>query len=169
MSDESSADICVDELDAEINVEEVTRAINSLKSGKSSGSDGLIGEIFSSCADILSPIIVKLFNVIFETGTYPQEWTKGIITPIPKKKNPNGVNDYRGITLMGVFGKLFSFILNKRLMNWAETHETLDDGQFGFRLIRSTYDCIYILTSIITKLLGHGKQKKCIYRFSKGH
>jgi hypothetical protein len=31
MSDESSADICVDELDAEINVEEVTHAINCLK------------------------------------------------------------------------------------------------------------------------------------------
>jgi hypothetical protein len=87
-SNESSSDIFVDELDAEINIGKVTHAINSLKSGKSSGSDGLIGKILSSCADILSPIIVKLFNVIFETGTYPQKWTNGIITPISKKKNP---------------------------------------------------------------------------------
>jgi hypothetical protein len=119
------------------------------------------GELFSSCADMLSPIIVRLFSIIFDTRVYPQEWTQGIITPVHKKKNPKKVNDYRYITLMSVFGKLF--IMNKRLIQWDEPHGGLDDCHFGFRPKRSTTDCIFILTSIIAKLLSTGTKLYCAF------
>ena len=58
---------------------------------------------------------VKLFNEIFNKGVYPENWTDSIIHPLHKKGNPNDPNNYRGISLSDVSGKLFSTIINRRL------------------------------------------------------
>ena len=42
-------------------------------------------------------------------------------------------NNYRGITLLPVMGKIFTSILHERLMFWCESYEILPDAQFGFR------------------------------------
>ena len=95
-------------------------AIKSLDRGKSYGLDNLINEMFIDGIHVLSPLLVNIFNHIFESGTYPQEWLKGIIVPIPKKGDLTDANNYRGITIMSVFAKLFSIILNNRLVKFAE-------------------------------------------------
>lgn len=58
----------------------------------------------------------KLFNTILESGTYPSEWSKGLVVPIHKKGDKNVVTNYRGITLLSSLGKLFTQILNSRLV-----------------------------------------------------
>ena len=58
-----------------------------------------------------------------------------------KKGNASDVNNYRGITIISVFAKLFSTILNNQLMKWAENCDVLQACQFGFRENCSTIDC----------------------------
>ena len=138
----------VEQLDCNFSIQEVEKAIGCLKRGKSSGEDSLIPEIFLESKTILSPIVCRLFNYMFDNSIYPECWTRGIIVPVPKKGNLNDVNNYRGITLTSVFSKIFSLILDNRLRKWAEDNEKLSDSQFGFRAKRSTVDCIFVLTSI---------------------
>ena len=66
----------------------------------------------------------RLFNVIFEKGYFPSKWTEGFIVPLHKKGGGgvNQVENFRGITLLSTFGKLFSRILNNRLTEWAEEY-----------------------------------------------
>ena len=45
------------------------------------------------------------------------------------------------------------------LMKWAEDNEILFDCQYGCREKRSTVDCIFVLTSLINKVLICDKQK----------
>ena len=42
-------------------------------------------------------------------------------------------NNYRGITLLPVMGKIFTSILHEHLMFWYDSYEILPDAQFGFR------------------------------------
>ena len=37
--------------------------------------------------DILLPVYVKLFNLVFDNGVMPLVWVAGIINPIYKNKN----------------------------------------------------------------------------------
>ena len=99
----SRADINIDSLDCEINIDEVKSAIGSLKRGTSGGLDKLIPELFIDCIDSLSPVLCKLFNYIFTKGNYPTEWNKSIIVPVPKKGDMNDVNNYRGKALTSIF------------------------------------------------------------------
>ena len=97
----------VEQLDCNFSIQEVEKAIGCLKRGKSSGEDSLIPEIFLESKTILSPIVRRLFNYMFDNSIYPECWTRGIIVPVPKKGNLNDVNNYRGITLTSVFSKIF--------------------------------------------------------------
>ena len=99
-------------LDADITAEEVKAAIRHLKNGKAAGPDGIIGEILKAAEESIVPFLVKYFNKLFKEGSFPTEWTKAIIVPLHKKGDPNDMDNYTGISLLSVLGKVFTFILN---------------------------------------------------------
>ena len=159
----ASNNISVEELDKHITETEILYAINGLKRVKASGIDELVNEIFINRKDVLTPFLGKIFNHIFENNECPETWTKCIIVPIPKEGNASDVNNCRGITIMSVFAKLFSTILNNRLMKWAENCDVLQACQFGFHENRSTIDCIYILHSLVDRSLSQGEKVFCTF------
>ena len=55
--------------------------------------------------------------------------------------------------LISAFAKLFSLVLRNRLNSWCEDNDKLSELQFGFRDGRSTSDCIFILHSLIQRVL----------------
>ena len=69
----------VENLDKPIDIEEVKKAISSLKRGKSCGIDDLKAEMFIDSKDLVSPMLCKLFNHLYANCLYPDSWTKGII------------------------------------------------------------------------------------------
>ena len=99
-----------------------------------------------------------IFNYILNKKCFPKQWTKGIILPIHKKGDSKEPSNYRGITLVSCFGKLFTVIINERLKKWAEQNEIISDAQFGFKADYSTVDAIFILQSLINKTIN--KKKK---------
>ena len=150
-------------LDNPITEEELKKVIMSLKNNKSPGIDGLISEIFKCSQDILSPILLKLFNYVFSNGVYPSPWSEGLITPIHKKGDLDNSNNYRGITLINTLSKIYSHILNNRLLLWASENGKIVDCQFGFQPNKSTVYCIFIFHAIISKILNGGEKLYCCF------
>jgi hypothetical protein len=60
-----------------------------------------------------------------------------------KKGDVNEPKNYRGISLLSHVGQLFTGLLNKRLLKWAEQHNSLTDAQFGFRQGFGSTDAIF--------------------------
>ena len=83
----------------------------------------------------MSPaIFVSLFNIVFDSGCIPESWSEGSIVPIYKNKgDPANADNYRGITVLICFGKLFTCILNNRLNSYLENYNVLCEKQAGFR------------------------------------
>lgn len=152
-----------DELGVPISVKEVVDVINGLKCRKSPGKDNLINEYFKHMCDDLSPLLTRMFNVIFDTGIFPHTWCEGVIVPIFKKGDPDDTDNYRGITLMSCMLKTYTTILNNRLMKWSEDNSVLTDAQFGFRQGVGTVDAIFSLQSIIEKHLSNNKKLYCCF------
>ena len=152
-----------EELDRPITVREVEYAIKNLNRNKAAGIDCLMNEFFIESRDSICSHLADLFNVIFDTGYYPEDWAKGIIIPLYKKNNPDDVNNYRGITLISCLAKIFTGILNRRITLVCEQNELLSDAQFGFRSGRSTTDAIFVLSSIIQHYLNQNKRLYCAF------
>lgn len=162
-NDFDSNNCTFEELDIPITLAEVEFVIRSLKRNKSFSCDQLLNEYFIESFDILSGHIVDIFNAILNSGVFPRQWTEGILVPLFKKNDPNDVNNYRGITLVSCFSKIFTGVLNNRLNKWAESNDVLSDSQFGFRKGRSTIDAIFVLNSIIQKVLKEKGRLFCAF------
>ena len=66
-----------------------------------------VADFFIECKSFTSPYLCTIFNHIFDTCSYPDAWTKGVIVPLYKKGDPQQPDNYRGITLMNITAKFF--------------------------------------------------------------
>ena len=133
-----------------ITTEEITEAVAALQNNKSPGSDQILNEHIKSTLSSLLPIYLKLFNIIFDNGIFPESWVLGNIIPIYKNKGKaQNPENYRPITLLSCVGKLFTRIISNRLTKYAEEYNLLNDCQAGFRKGYSTTDNLFIINSLI--------------------
>ena len=143
---------------------EIITAVKNLKNNKSQGLDNILNEQLKSTIQVMSPIYVKLFNIIFDTGLVPESWAIGNILPIFKNKgNPNLPENYRPITLLSCFGKLFTSILNTRITQFLEDNGILNSCQAGFRKGFSTSDNLFIIQSLIEISKTNKKKLFCAF------
>ena len=137
------------DLDYEIESQEVKKVIDNAKCNKSVGTDNLPYEIFKTGAT--NDLLVNLFNKIYDTGIIPTVWRLAVIKPIPKNSltDPHLPLQYRGISLLSTVYKLYSSVLNNRIINASEENECFTEEQNGFRKNRSCADHLFTLTSVI--------------------
>jgi hypothetical protein len=98
-------------------------------------------------------------------GYFPASWCKSIVIPLFKKGDENLPDNYRGISLLSIVGKVFTAILNKRVYNWAEEGNKLSEEQAGFRKGYSTVDHIFTLVSIIRNRFNNARGGKVYAAF----
>ena len=92
--------------------EEVHTQIQKLKNNKAVGIDNILNEFIKASTFKLIAAITKLFNIVLDSGTIPKEWGIGVLVPLFKNKgSANDPDNYRGITLLSCFGKLFTQLL----------------------------------------------------------
>jgi hypothetical protein len=109
-------------------------------------------------------VYVKLFNIVFKSGVIPDLWSVGVICPIYKNKGDNANPDnYRGITILSCYGKLFTAVLNNRLNHYLENMSVLCEEQAGFRNNYGTYDHIFNLECLVDLYLHRNKPLYCAF------
>lgn len=89
-----------------------------------------------NCADMLSPTLLNLFIMIFESGICSTTW---IIAPFPKKVALNNVDNYHGKNI--TLGKICYNTLNMRINKWSIKHKKISEYQFDFQANKSAVDC----------------------------
>ena len=114
---------------------EVLDAIRALKNNKAPGPDGLSGEFYKYAAPCVVEFLTQYSNKLFDTGTFPLGWSEAVIQPIHKTGDISSPDNYRGISLLNVSGKLYSYILNKRLTTWLEDNRLINETQAGFGIM----------------------------------
>ena len=156
------------DLNRPIEIDEVRKAVGRTKNGKAMGTDSIPNEVLQN--DSVIRALHAFFQLCFDSGKVPVMWTQSVITPIPKNRtnDPRVPLNYRGISLLSCIYKVYSSILNERLIKHLNKNEILHDEQNGFRGGRSCVDHIFTLTSIIRNKL-HSKQEiyACYVDFRK--
>ena len=135
-------------LDKPFSEKEVIQSIKMLKNKKAAGLDRIRNEMLKSGAHYLTTSLTKLFNFILSKGTYPDSRSTGLITPIFKSGNKSDPSNYRGICVTSCLGKLFSVILNNRLLTYLQDHNLIHPSQIGFLKGFRTSDHIFSLRTV---------------------
>ena len=156
-------------LNCQFTIDEVKAMISKLKSGKSPGVDKIISELLENLNDETLNVILNIFNKILDAKEFPEEWAVGIIVSLFKGGESDDLNNYRGITLLSILGKLLVGILNERLTKFAEKIKLVNENQAGFRKGYRTTDHIFTLSSIINHTMNVKKKPVyvCFVHFKK--
>ena len=110
-----------------ISENEILKCINNLKNHKACSNDGIINEYIKAAAHEMMPLYVAFFNLIFNSGVLPDSWLEGAIRRIYKNKGDSkSPENYRPITILSYFGKLFISILNAPLNTFLDAHNILE-------------------------------------------
>ena len=137
----------MEELDTEPTLEELSKAIDSLASGKAPGSDGIPPDLLKHCETTLLHSLHVLLCQCWQEGAVPQDTRDAkIITLFMNKGERSDCNNYRGIFLLRVIGKGFAKVILIRLQKLAE--RVYPESQCGFRAGGSTIDMVFSLRQL---------------------
>ena len=130
--------------------DEVAALISSL-SNKKAKRVGDIDTLYVKISKhIISPLLCKLFNLTITQGIYPNAFKLAEVMPIYKKGDVNNINNYRPISILSQFNKIFEKLISCRLTQFLEKFNLLSDHQFGFR---KKYSTAYAINNIYDKII----------------
>ncbi len=127
--------------------EEVCQALNKLKGRKAAGGNGILPEIVKCGGVECTDYLLKLFQEVWKEEHVPVEWRNALIVPIPKKGDLTMCDNWRGISLLDVTGKVLARILQERLQTVVE--DQLPDSQCGFRKGRACLDMLFCARQLV--------------------
>ena len=129
----------------DFNEEELIKIIRNLNVLQARGHDDISIRMIKMCdKSILKPLIL-LFENSTKSSYYPDIWKKSKIVPVHKKNDQQLVTNYRPISLLPIFGKIFEKIIFNRIYNFLSEKNLLNHNQSGFRPSDS---CVNQLLSI---------------------
>ena len=79
-----------------------------------------------------------------------------MLIPVPKKGDLTICDNWRGISLLDVVGKLFAKVIQKRLQGVVE--DVVSDSQCGFRKGRGCTDMIFCMRQLVEKTREHNSK-----------
>ena len=140
----------MEELDAAPTKDELSKAIDSLASGKAPGNDSIPPDLLKSCKTTLLHPLHELLCQCWEEGAVPQDMRDAKIVTLYKNKGERSdCNNYRGISLLSIVGKVYARVLLARLQKLAD--RVYPESQCGFRARRSTIDMVFSIRQLQEK------------------
>lgn len=142
-------------------VEEVQQAIRESRPKFSAGSDGIPSFILKGVGDALAPPLAHIFNLSIESGVFPDEWKMALVVPVPKKGDRCLPGNYRPISLLNCFCKIFERMVYNTIIRSIVLR--LSDAQHGFLQGRSTVTNLVSFLSSIAPTVEKSGQVDAIY------
>ena len=99
LHDPDNHDGVITHLEPDILESEVKWALGSIIMNKASGGDGIPVELFQILKDDAVKVLHSVFQQIWKTQRWSQDWKQSAFIPIPKKANAKECSNYRTIAL----------------------------------------------------------------------
>ena len=132
-----------------ITSEQISNILLDLKVNKAHGPDDISIKMIKLCGNDLCIPLKLIFNNILETGIFPNQWKKANVTPVHKKDSKQLIKNYRPISLLPIFAKVFEKIIFMHLYNHLIKNNLITKNQSGFRPGDSvTNQLIYLVHEI---------------------
>ena len=117
------------------------------------GFDALSSIVIKQARYALAKPLSEIFNKSLTSGIFPDGLKIGKITPIHKGGDKHDIGNYRPITVLTIFSKVFEKLIYTRLTAFINKHHILSESQFGFRENRSTENAIsYVVNKLVHAL-----------------
>lgn len=133
---------------------------------KGGGTDGIHPLLISNCAKELAIPLTFIFHFSVESGTFPSLWKESLITPIPKNKKRECIDQYRPISKLCIFGKILEKIVTLQMSHSLRNY--ISQEQHGFFKHRSVETNMLTFNDFLLLAMEDNLQVDAVYTdFSK--
>ena len=140
----------------EIESNEIDSIIADLNPNKSSDMSPRVLKLFRNT---ISPTFATLFNNCMYAGIFPDCLKIARVIPLFKSGDKNDIINYRPISLLPVFSKIYEKLIHSRVSSFLEKHNIIYHKQFGFRKRHST---IHALNTAVTQIVHSLNNKQTV-------
>ena len=106
---------------------------------------------------MLLPPLTYITNLSFTEEVFPHELKIVQVLPLYKNNDPMLFNNYRPISILPFFSKLFERLMYNKLIDFIGKHQLLYQYQFGFRKNHSTFMALAVLLTKIAAALDNSE------------
>ena len=100
---------------------DLDKIISDLKGKKSSGVDNISTKLLKSIYPAIKKPLLHLLNLSMTTGIFPEAMKLAKVVPIHKKDNKQDFRNYRPISLLSAFSKVFEKCVSNKLSTFSIT------------------------------------------------
>lgn len=134
---------------------DVIKIINNITTN-SSGQDGLTIKMIRLTLPKTLSIITAIINRSIATHTFPAQWKKALIRPIPKKTIIDNVKDLRPISILPVLSKVLEKVVLKQITDYLDANNITPKYQSGFRRSHGAETALLHVTDDLTEASDMG-------------
>ena len=149
LHDPDNHDDVITHLEPDILKCEVKRALESITMNKASGGDRIPVELYHILKEDVVKVLHSIYQQIWKTQQWPQEWKRSVSILIPKKGNLKECSNYHTVSLILHISKVMLKILQAKVQQYVNCE--LPDVQAGFKKGRGTRDQIANIYWIMKK------------------
>jgi hypothetical protein len=131
-----------------VSAEDVIKAVLKFSNSKAMDFYWLSNYIIKNTIEFISKPLAFVLNHCMNEGYFAPSLKVSKVTPIFKKGDKNFVNNYRPISIVPIFSKIFESIMYNQLSGYFESHNLISDSQYGFRQGKNT-------TSAVLNIIDH--------------
>ena len=117
---------------------EIDKLIDGINCKKAIGYDDIHPRLIKDSKMVIVPLLSHIANLMLQKGKFPNSLKIAQVLPLYKAGDPACVSNYRPISILTVFSKLFELIIKNKLVNFLTTFKILSPEQYGFRKNVST-------------------------------
>ena len=138
------------ELEPEVLMSEVEKAVDRLKPSKAAGPDGIPSEALKAGGEVVVQSLKQVIDRIWRTGEWPEDWTISELITLPKVAGTNECEKYRTISLISHASKVLLKIIRQRIGYYVTSE--ISECQFGFTQGKGTADAILFLRMLLERV-----------------
>jgi Notch-like protein len=112
---------------------EIEQIIKSIRTKNSYGSDEVSFMILKLSTQFIISPLTYVCNKPRSTGLFPDMLKNAIVKPIFINGNKYGISNYRPVSLLTTFCKIFEKVIYTRIQTRLEKYSILVSEQYGFR------------------------------------
>eukprot|EP00662_Eupelagonemidae_sp_cell21_P017359 gene17359-biopygen53959 len=137
-------------LDAAPTNDEVARSIRALKRKRAAGADGIVAELLQAGGPRLHDRLANFVRMVWQHGEVPKEWRDAVVITLPKTGDLRLCDNWRGISLISVPGKILAQLIVQRLT--PVTESVLSETTNGFRPGRGCDDVVAFVRDLLEQV-----------------
>ena len=95
----------------------------------------------------MAPQLTAIINQCLVSVSFPTDWAKANVVPLPKKGDLQQIGNWRPISLLPIPSKVMERVIYTCVYQWLEENNKFTKFQYGFHSSRGTGDAIFSLVN----------------------